>query len=481
VSAAATLARAGTRARAICTALALGLLIAGLAPARAPADTLADALAAAYRNSNLLEQNRALLRAADEDVVQAQARLLPVVNFITRFLTSASGTPDYRISFGIAVDFPLIDFGRGRLGLDLAREQVLSARAGLLVVEQRVLLSAVAAYLNLYAARQTLALRQNNVAVVGRRAQAARERFELGDGTRTEVALAEARLAAARSAEAAAEGDAAVAREDFRFVVGRYPGALAPPPRLPRLPRSLDAAQAHARRHHPAILQAQHQVAAADLVVRIARTERLGTLAGSLSVETRRQRIGVIEDTSSDLTVSLGYQVPLYTGGRIPSVERQAVARAEAQRAALNQTVAQVNAAVASAWAQLEVARAQLEATDLQIAAAETALAAVSAEAEFGTRTTLDVLDAEQDLLDARTARLFAEIGVQRAAYALLEATGQLTVTSLGLGIPTYDVEAYAAAFRRRQGGASDVAPSPQGQRLDRIRSRWDPPLESER
>lgn len=459
--------------RALLALCAVALLVLmPVAPARA--QTLADALVSAYRNSNLLDQNRALLRAADEDVVQAQARILPVINFITRFLTSTSGTPDYRLSFGVSLDVPLVDFGRGRLGIDLAREQVLSARAGLVVVEQRVLMTAVAAYLNLHSARQVVGLRQNNVEVIERQAQASRERFELGDGTSTDVALAEARLAAARSALAAAEGDAAVAREDYNFAVGRYPGGLGAPPALPRLPRTLDAAQAHARSHHPAILQAQHQVAAADIVARIARTERLGTVSGSLSVEARRQRIGTVEGNSTDLTASLGYQVPLFTGGRLPSAERQTVARAEAQRAGLNQTVAQVTAGVAQAWAQLAVARAQLEATGLQIEAAEAALRAVRAEAEFGTRTALDVLDAEQELLDARTSRLLASTAVQQAAYVLLESTGQLTVQSLSLGIPTYDVEAYSAAFRRRQGGASDVAPSVQSERLDRIRGRWE-------
>lgn len=463
--------RAGWKGALAAVAVAASVVVA---PMVARAETLADALVSAYRNSNLLEQNRALLRAADEDVTQAQARILPVVNFITSFLTSTSGAPDYRLSFGITASVPLIDFGRGRLGIDAAREQVLSARAGLVVVEQRVLLTAVAAYLNLHTARQTVAVRRSNVDVIARQAQAARERFALGDSTRTDVAIAEARLAAAQGALAAAEGEAAVAREDFNFAVGRYPGSLSAPPGLPRLPRSLDAALAHARAHHPAILQAQHQVAAADIAARIARTERMGTVTGQLSVEARRQRLGLGETTTSDLTASLGYQVPLYSGGRIPSAERQTVARAEAQRAALNQTVAQVNQAVGSAWAQLSVARAQVEASALQVEAAEAAFNAVAAEAELGTRTTLDVLDAEQELLTARTSRIEAQTGLHRASYVLLEATGQLTVQALNLGIPTYDVEAYSAAFRRREGGASDVTPSLQGQRLDRIRSRYE-------
>lgn len=454
-------------------AAAVLALLALFAPAAVRAESLADALVAAYRNSNLLDQNRALLRATDEDLMQASARLMPVVNFVTRFLTNSAGAPDYRLSFAVTVDFPLIDFGRGRLGVDLAREQILSARAGLIVVEQRVLLGAVAAYLGLHSAIETVGLRRSNVAVIEEQLRAARERFELGDGTRTDIAIAEARLAAARSALAAAEGDVAVAQADFRLAVGRAPGRLAAPPRLPQLPRTLADAQARARSHHPAILQAQHQVSAAEIVSRIARTERLGGVTGQLSVEGRRQQIGGFETGSSDATASIGYSVPLYTAGRLSSVERQATARAEAARAGLNQTVAQVAQAVASAWAQIEVARARLEASALQIEAAQAAFDAVSAEAQFGTRTTLDVLNAEQELLDARASRILAAAAVQRAAYVLLESMGQLTVVSLNLGVPVYDVEAYLAGLRRRESGASGVRPSVQGQRLDRIQGRF--------
>lgn len=456
------------------TLVAIAALAApGLAAQSVRAESLADTLVAAYNNSNLLDQNRALLRATDEDLLQAQARLLPVVNFITRFLTTSSGTPDYRLSFGVTVDMPLVDFGRGRLAVDAAREQILSARAGLIVVEQRVLLNAVTAYLNVNSAIDTVALRRNNVSLIQEQLRAARTRFELGDSTRTDVAIAEARLAAAQSGLAAAEGDVAVARETFAFVVGRRPGRLSAPPALPRLPASLDAAIVQARSHHPAILQAQHQVAAAELAAQIARTERRGTVSGQLSFEGRRQQVGAFEGNSADVTASIGYSVPLYTGGRIPSVERQAVARGEAQRAALNQTVAQVVQSVGSSWAQLAVARARLDASGLQIQAAQAAFDAVTAEAGLGTRTTLDVLNAEQELLDARSSRIFASASVQQAVYVLLESMGRMTVQSLNLGIPVYDVEAYTGSLRRRESGASTVTPSVQGQRLDRIQSRF--------
>ena len=454
----------------------LALVLLALMPApRATAQTLADTLVAAYRNSDLLEQNRALLRAADEDLFQAQSRLLPIVNFISRASASEQrietpGLPTVtnssaRLNFSLAAEITLVDFGRGRLAIDFAREQVFSARAGLIVIEQRVLLQAVQAYLNVISERDTVALRRANMALIQQELDAARQRFELGDSTRTDVAIAEARLAAAQSALAAAEGDLAVAREDFRLAVGIYPENLRQPPRLPRLPASLSAAQAQARRQHPAILQAQHQVTAADLMVESARAGRLGSVTGEVSAGMVGERGRTVRDVSGSIT----WAVPLYDGGRLNSSERQAVARREAERASLNQQVASVLQAVGTNWAQLEVARARLAASALQIEAAQTAYDAVRAEAELGARTTLDVLNAEQELLDARSARIAASAGVQLAAYALLQATGQMTVEALNLGIPTYDVEAYAAGFRRPQASRGR---SEQGDRLDRIMGR---------
>lgn len=457
-------------------------------PGRGQADTLADVLVAAYRNSNLLEQNRALLRATDEDLVQAHARLLPVIRFIAgaeanrrRVETQLPGGPvvdissNRRMNFGLVAEMPLVDFGRGELGIQFAREQVLSARAGLIAVEQGVLLRAVQTYLNVISARDTVALRRSNVELIGQELRAARERFELGDSTRTDVAIAEARLAASESALSAAEGNFNVAREDFNLAVGRYPGALSAAPRLPRLPATLEAALDAGRRNNPAITQAQHQVAAADLLVETARRQRMGTVTGSLTAGV----VAVPRTTTGDLTASVTWGVPLYSGGAVISGERQAIARQDAQRANLHQTVALVHQAVAETWAQLAVARAQLSASDTQISAARTAYEAVRAEAEFGSRTTLDVLNAEQELLDAQANRIFATASVQLASYALLEAMGQLTVTGLNLGIPTYDVEAYSAGFTRGRVGeaqpASRAVTSEQGQRLDRIMQRQAP------
>lgn len=447
-----------------------GFALIGLAALPLHADTLADALASAYRNSNLLEQNRALLRASEEDTMQALAAIGPVVEFVATALANSNDSPSTYLNFELAATMTLYDFGRGRLGVAATHEQVLSTRAGLMVVEQNVLFDAAQAYFSLFSELQSVDLQRNSVSVIGEQLRSARERFELGDSTRTDVAIAEARLAAARSALAAAEGNVAVARESYNLAVGRYPSGMSSPPRLPRLPSSLEAAQAIGRRHHPAITQAQHQVAAADLVQESAARQRYGTVTGGISADITRTETPLFSSQSDNISASMRYAVPIYNGGRLNSVERQRMAQGQAQRAALHQTVAVVQQAVASNWARLRVARARLAAGDLQIQASQSAYDAVRAEVELGSRTTLDLLNAEQELLDARSSRILSSAGVQTAAYALLNSMGQMTVETLGLGIPTYDVEAYSSGLRS---GGAQRPPSTQGQRLDRILGRY--------
>ena len=270
------------------------LAIAGLAcmVVAAPpvsAQTLTDTLIAAYRNSNLLEQNRAVLRAADEDVAQAVASLRPVVNFVAR--TQAQFTRDslrgdsnqLSASLGLSANVTLHDFGRGQLGVQSAREQVLAVRSALLGLEQQVLLNAVAAFMEVRSAADTVGLRESNVRLITQELRAAQERFEVGEVTRTDVAIAEARLAGARSLLAAAQGDLSIAREAYRFATGAAPGQLRPPPALPATARNLDAAQQVARITHPSIVQAQHEVAAADLNAERAASQRLGSVSGTAS------------------------------------------------------------------------------------------------------------------------------------------------------------------------------------------------------
>lgn len=452
------------RTRALIGAGAAALLLAGGGPPAA-AQSLADTLVAAYRASNLLDQNRALLRAADEDVAQAVAALRPVVSFVAQAQATAvtvatplgrSTVEDSGASLTVTAELTLYDGGANRLALEAAQESVLAAREGLRSVEQQVLLGAVVAFVSVRNAAEVLAIRQNNLRVIEQELRAARDRFEVGEITRTDVAIAEARLAAARSALAAAEGDLAVARESYRAATGALPGVLRPPPPPPATAASAEAARDMAVRRHPSILRAQREVRVAELNVGRAATAFSGRLtAGARAV--------VDSDESFSRSLSLSYSVPLYRGGELSSLHRQAIARRDATSAALHQTAVTVVQDVGRAWAQLAVARASLEASERQIAAARTAFEGVREEATLGARTTLDVLNAEQELLDARAARVAAESQQYIATYTLLAAMGLLTVDHLGLGIPTYDPEAYFNAVR------SAPVTTPQGARLDRV------------
>jgi outer membrane protein len=437
--------------------LRAGAAVLALSAGAASAESLADALADAYRNSNLLEQNRALLRAADEDVAQSVAALRPVVNFLASvdYVDPALGD-NLTSSVALTAEITLFDFGANRLAVDAARESVMATRAALLGVEQRVLLGAVQAYMDLVSAAEFVRLREANVRLITAELRAAEDRFEVGEVTRTDVSIAEARLAAARANLAAAQGDLQVAREVFRAAVGRDPGALSGPGRSPATAASLEEARAVAVRTHPSIRQAQHEVTVAELNAERAKTGTRGRLTGDA-------RVALDQDGDSTAAVGLTFLQPIYQGGALSSLYRQALAARDASRADLLNTRVAVERDVGTAWSLLLVTQAQIQAGEQQIRAAQVAFEGVQEEARLGARTTLDVLNAEQELLDARTARIDAGARQVVAVYQLLAAMGLLTVEHLGLGVPVYDASAYYDAVKNAP------TTSVQGQRLDRV------------
>lgn len=443
--------------------LSAALVAALLAVLPASAETLRSAMADAYRNSALLEQNRYLLRLRDEGVNQAVAALLPTLGFVantSRDLVADTTTTTARL----VAEATLYAGGSRRNALRGAEETLNAARAQLVALEAQVLGDAVTAYLEVWQAAQVVAVREANLRVVTEQLRAARDRFEVGEATRTDVAQAEAQLATARSNLAAAQGTRDIARELFNLAVGRYPNALAGPGAMPTLPRSQDEAAQLARQEHPAIRALQHEVAAAEFAVAEAR----GATRPSLSVELSRSETLQAPDPSREgngASIGLTLSQPIYRGGQLGALERQALAQAEAVRASLNRQV-QVNLQLlGNAYARLEIATAQIQASDQRIAAAQLAFAGIREEAALGARTTLDVLDAEQDLLEARISRIEAQSALYAAAYGILGASGLLGVAKLDLPVPEYDVTAYGAAF---QGGRPRIA-SPQGDRLDTL------------
>ncbi|MDQ7260793.1 TolC family outer membrane protein [Paracoccus sp. PS-1] len=444
----------------------IAALLAGATALPASAETLADAMVAAYRHSALLDQNRAVLRAADEDAATALAQLRPVVQWIAEHgFQKIEGNIGRSTSIGLQAQVTLYDWGRNAIAIDAAKETVLATRAALVGVEQDVLLGAVQAYLDVRSATEQVDLQANSVRVIGQEQQAASDRFEVGEITQTDVSQADAALAAARASLAAAQGNLEIARESYRAATGRAPGTLAPPPPTPALPASLEAARQIGQRSHPAIRQAQRLAAAAELGVAAAAAERNPTLTGQASIGRSRELSAQtgLEGTRDSLGASLSLSQTIYSGGRLPSAHRKAMARRDEARGALLHVSRQVDEAVGRAWAGIDVARAQIRAIDEQIVAAQQAYEGVREEATLGARTTLDVLDAEQSLLEARADKISAEANLQLAHYQLLAAMGLLTVENLKLGIPTYDPSAYYNAVQD--------APytSRQGESLDRV------------
>lgn len=450
---------------------AIAVAAALVVPSAGTAETLAQTLISAYDHSGLLKQNRALLRAADEDVAQTVAGLRPIINWsadITRTFGSnrsigrTNGIGSTDANLGITASLLLYDFGRTRFAIEATKETVLATRQNLISIEQQVLQRAVQAHMNVIRNAEFVTLRENNLRLLRRELQAARDRFEVGEVTRTDVAQAEAREAASQSGLAVAQGNLQQAIEEYRAAVGRKPGRLLTPRSLPNLPASVDTARSIAMRGHPDLLRAQNNVAAAELNISVANA----AMKPSLNLTSR---LGVSEEFGgSDFTRSgtFGVEVtgPIYQGGRLSAAKRQAMAQRDAQLGNLHFVRHQVLQDVGDAYAILRAARAGRAASEEEVRAARVAFRGVREEAKLGARTTLDVLDAEQELLDAQANLISADADVYLAAYAVLAAMGQLTAKDLKLGVQTYDPSAYYNLVKD-----APVPASKQGQNLDRV------------
>ncbi|MFY0595669.1 MAG: TolC family outer membrane protein [Cognatishimia sp.] len=435
------------------------------------ADTLADAMAGAYVHSGLIEQNRALLRVADENVAQAASSLRPIISWsadLNRRISQQTGVSTSvtdTATAALSLSWTVYDGGARAFGKERLKQTVLATRQTLVSVEQNVLLAAVRAYMDVRRESEIVSLRQNNLRVITRELRAAEDRFDVGEVTRTDVALAQARLAGARAELAVAQGNLLAAQASYSAAVGEKPHNLVAPSRLPRLSKSADTAMAYAVRNHPDMLKVQFDVAAADWGVREADASISPSISLSGSIN-QSNTLGTGSDTLTS-TIGIGAGGPIYSGGRIASVSRQAIARRDAVRAGLHATRHSVRQNVSVAWSQLLSARAQREASRRQISASRTAFEGVREEAKLGARTTLDVLNAEQELLDAQANQISAQSAEFIAAYSLQAAMGLLTVDHLNLVVEKYDPEAYY-----NQVNTAPAKLSKRGRQLDKILRR---------
>lgn len=443
-------------------AAAAALVISGAAQA----ESLKSALEAAYQNSGLLEQNQALLRAADEDVMRAGAALLPVLSWTAsvgqsyRDMDPGGYSESTSSSVGLRASMTLYDFGAGQLGIDLASEAVQGTRQQLIGVEQSVILQAIEAFMQYRQAAELVRLRESNLKLIDRELQAANDRFDVGEITRTDVAMAESAKAQSLSALAQARGDLTRARETYLARIGKSPVAPSAPSGLPNLPDSAAIAKAVAGRSHPDILSAQSQVKQAEL--RLAQAELALMPSVSLNGSVSFGDTWGSTDYTNSANIGIEASMPIYQGGALDSSIRAAANRVDSAKAALRFTALNVDMQVGAAYARLAVARANVQAIDQQIAAAQIAFDGVREEATLGARTTLDVLNAEQNLLDAKANRVVAGNEVIVAAYSVMSALGQLTAQNLGLNVDLFDPTAYAVQVQEQ-------VKSSRGLQLDKV------------
>jgi outer membrane protein len=423
---------------------------------RADADTLPWALAQAYQNNPQINAQRAAVRATDENVPQALSGYRPRISLSgsiaeqyldvrTRATASQPATRsqgDQTVtSYGITATQTLFNGFQTANRTRQAESQVSAARETLRLTEHTVLLSAATAYMNLIRDAAILELQRRNVEVLTEQLRQTRDRFNVGEVTRTDVAQAESRLAGGRAAMLAAESNYVTSRAAYRQIIGVEPSKLAPATPVDRLsPRTLPQAIAEARANHPSVTVAMFNVDAALLQVKIAE----GALYPTLTLQANAQRTHGstsslnVQDTGA-ASVSGLLTVPLYQGGSEYSLIRQAKETLTQRRLDLDTAREQAQQAVVQAWGQLEAAKSQIQATEAQVAAAEIALNGVREEARVGQRTTLDVLNAQQELVSARVALVTAQRDRVVASYALLAAVGRLSVPVLGLKVPDYD------------------------------------------
>lgn len=457
------------------------LLAAGLIaflPANAAAETLKEALSAAYRNNPTLLAARANLRATDEGVNQALSGWRPTLSMFGNVGVEAERSNSTTVDRGQhrkqkSLTFKLVQSlykgGRTLAATRVAENEVRAERARLNGTEQKVLLGAVTAYMNVVRDQAILKLNISNEQVLRRQLQATRDRFKVGEITRTDVYQAEARLAGSTADRIKAEGNLEISRAAYRNVIGRAPAKLSRPGKRGDLPAAkIDTVEA--------ALKGNWNLLAADFDARAGRDkvdEIKGELLPSLDLNGSASRSlnAVGEDYRSDsYKAFLTLTVPLYQSGSVYSRLREARQKAAELRRNTDQARRDAVEAAARAWEGLQTTRARISSFKSQIKAAEVALEGVQREASVGSRTVLDVLDAEQELLNARVSFVGAQRDEVVAVFDLMGAMGRMTAKKMNLQVDLYDPRGHYRKVRGKWvggAGSGEVTEEPPDSRKD--------------
>jgi outer membrane protein len=423
----------------------------------ARADTIEAALVRAYQNNPQLNAQRAAVRATDETVPQALSGYRPRVavtasagtqytDSLTNTRTAAGGlvqTPLSGVnaprSVGGTVTQNLFNGFQTANRTRAAESQVSSAREGLRVLEQTVMLAAATIYMDYLRDSAIVEVQRSNTRVLDQTLKQTRDRFNVGEVTRTDVAQSEAQLAAGRTQLLTAESNLNTTRANFRRIIGNEPSALAAGTPVDRfLPGTLPAAVELGMMQNPNVTAAMFGIDISFLNVKVAEGALFPTvnLVGTVQ-QTYETTLALYRSFSASAVAQLS--VPIYQGGAEYALIRQSKETLAQQRLNLDQVRDQTRATVTQAWGQLQAAKAQIASAQAQVAASETALNGVREEARVGQRTTLDVLNAQQALVNARVALVTAQHDRVVASYATLAAVGRLSPAVLGLPTTIYD------------------------------------------
>lgn len=450
-------------------AIGMGLLTADFAVA----ETLQDVLVSAYNSNPTLQARRAQLRATDEGVPQALSNWRPTVT-----LSGDAGRGKYEsnqsiqregyrdpVTGSLTISQPLYRGGRTEAQTQQAEAAVMAERSLLAATEQSVLLNAASAYLNVVRDEAVLKLNINNEQVLQRQLEAAQERFRVGEITRTDVSQAEARLSQASADRVAADGALQNSRANFINVIGRAPENPAAPAQATSVPPVFDEVKTASLSKNPNVAAADWTAQAAKQGIDLVRGELLPTvsLVGQYSrgLDTSsRFDADLNKYESESMEASVQVTVPLYEGGGTYSRLRAQKHTYGQRRIEADQTRRDVLETATRSWEDLQASRARIRSYDSQIKASDLALAGVEEEAKVGSRTVLDVLNAEQELFNAKVNMVQAQHDEMLAAFQIRSAVGQMTAADMALPVDVYDpVQHYEDVRGKWIGAGIDPAP----------------------
>jgi outer membrane protein len=451
-------AKGSSRAQ-MCGFLLLAVAAAAGCPLPALSETLNEALASAYKVNPRLDAARATLRATDEEVPRAISGYRPTItgeadtsfeNTFTRppRVFNGDGSSNPR-GYSVQLVQPLF---RGFRVVNTVAEAEATVRAGretLRSVEQSVLLEAVTAYLDVVRDQAIVRLRENNVTVLTRDLRATQDRFNVGEVTRTDVAQAQARRAAAVSALDLAKSNLQTSRATYERVIGHPPSNLVEPKPSAQVPKTLADSSEISARENPAVVAALYREQGARHAIDRIRGERLPSAQLEAGYQKRFDpQVGI--DMQETTTVTGRVTVPFYSGGEVEARIRQAKHTHVGRLQEIEQARTEVLAQVVAAWSQLIAAKAQLESDQASVDANRIALAGVREEERVGQRTLLDVLNAEQELLNSEVNLVTTKRNLVVASYNVLSTIGRLNSQELGVSSLVYDPDAHYLEVRSK-------------------------------